>query len=149
MDFPTILQKGIYVRDKHYDDRGVVVFDDRILDIKPKNVDYEKLLSHIIENITKALHISNENKVSGTFVLYVQLNPKRKHCINKRSMLNIISILNSLYKKNLYKCIFHNSNKYFRLIYGTLKPILDNSLKKKFLFLKNSDTELKGQTIEL
>ena len=149
MDFPTILEKGIYVRDKHYDDRGVVVFDDTMLDIKPKNVDYEKLLSHIIENITKALHISNENKVSGTFVLYVQLNPKRKHCINKRSMLNIISILNSLYKKNLYKCIFNNSNKYFRLIYGTLRPILDNSLKKKFLFLKNTDTELKGQTIEL
>jgi len=149
MDFPTILQKGIYVRDKHYDDRGVVVFDDRILDIKPKNVDYEKLLSHIIENITKALHISNENKVTGTFVLYVQLNPKRKHCINKRSMLNIISILNSLYKKNLYKCIFNNSNKYFRLIYGTLRPILDNSLKKKFLFLKSVDTELKGQTTEL
>lgn len=149
MDFPTILEKGIYVRDKHYDDRGVVVFDDRMLDIKPKNVDYEKLLSHIIENITKALHISNENKVTGTFVLYVQLNPKRKHCINKRSMLNIISILNSLYKKNLYKCIFNNSNKYFRLIYGTLRPILDNSLKKKFLFLKSVDTELKGQTTEL
>ena len=147
MDFPTILQKGIYIRDKHYDDRGVVVFDDTILDIKPKNVDYEKLLSHIIENITKALHISNENKVSGTFVLFVQLNPQRKHCINKRSMLNIISILNSLYKKNLYKCIFQDSNKYFRLIYGTLKPILDNSLKKKFLFLKNNTPELKQQTI--
>lgn len=147
MDFSTILQKSIYVRDKHYDDRGVVVFDDTMLDIKPKNVDYEKLLSHFIENITKALHISDKNKVSGTFVLYVQLNPQRKHCINKRSMLNIISILNSLYKKNLYKCIFRDSNKYFRLIYGTLKPILDSNLKKKFLFLKNNTPELKQQTI--
>lgn len=142
-EFLTLLERGIYVEKEDYDKRGIVVFDDNYLDVKPKFIDYEKLLSHIIDSVTKALMISNKNKVSGTFVMFIRLNPTRKNTINKRSMINIISILSSMYKKNLYKCVFYNTNKYFRVIYGTIKPILDNSLKKKFLFMKTTETELK------
>ena len=81
------------------------------------------------------LDISSQNKVPGTFALFIRLNPNRKHSINKRSLLNMITVLNSLYKKNLHKCIFYNTNKYFRIIYGTIRPILDTNLKKKFLFV--------------
>ena len=138
-EFSNILQRGVYVENNVYDNRGVVVFNDNYFDIKPKYIDYDKLLSHLVESITKALNISEKNNERGTFVIYVHLNPKRKHFINKKSMLNIITILNSLYKRNLYKCIFYNSNKYFRIIYGTIKPLLDNKLKKKLTFLKTTD----------
>ena len=97
MEYSDILHKGIYVEEKHYEQRGIVVFDDNQLDTK--HVDYEKLLSHLIENITKALNISSQNKVPGTFALFIHLNPNRKHSINKRSLLNMITVLNSLYKK--------------------------------------------------
>ena len=146
-EFSSILEKGIYVDKQYYEQRGIVVFDDNKLDTK--FVDYDKLLTHLIDNITKALNISNINKVSGTFVLFVHLNPNRKHYINKRSLINIITVLNSLYKKNLYKCVFYNSNNYFRIIYATIKPILESSLKKKFVFMKTTDTELKHINTEL
>lgn len=146
-EYSSILQRGIYVEEKHYEQRGIVVFDDNELDTK--HVDYDKLLSHLIENITKALNISSQNKVPGTFALFIHLNPKRKNSINKRSLLNIITVLNSLYKKNLHKCVFYNTNKYFRMIYGTIRPILDTSLKKKFLFIKTNDNELKNSDIDI
>ena len=146
-EYSNILQKGIYVEDKSYEQRGIVVFDDNHLDTK--HVDYEKLLSHLIENITKALDISSQNKVPGTFALFIHLNPNRKHSINKRSLLNMITVLNSLYKKNLHKCIFYNTNKYFRMIYGTIRPILDTNLKKKFLFMKTTNNELKSSNIDI
>ena len=69
--FSSILEKGIYVDKEYYEQRGIVVFDDNQLEIK--FVDYEKLLSHLIDSITKALNISSTNKVSGTFVLLFTL----------------------------------------------------------------------------
>ena len=43
-----------------------------------------------------------------------------------------------MYKKNLYKCVFYNTNKYFRVIYTTIKPILDSSLKKEISFYEDN-----------
>ena len=109
--FLSLLDKGIYVEKKFYDKRGIVVFDDNYLDTK--YVNYEKLLQHLIENITTALNLSDRNKVSGSFVLFILLNPNRKHYINKKSLVHMITILNSLYKKNLYFIIQINILKLF------------------------------------
>ena len=145
LSLSTLLQKGIYVEDKQlFEKRAIVVFNDKYLDIR--NINYDTMLQHMVEKFTNAIDISKKNNNCEDFVILVYLNPKRKNSINKKSMVQMVIVLNSLFKKNLYKCIFINYNIYFKFVLQTIKPLLETSLRKKFIFSNITKMNLQYKT---
>lgn len=116
---------------KVIDNRCLVIFDDYKLD-HPK-IDYEKMCQHMIDIFTTAIQESQSRKYED-FVILCYLNPKRKNSINLKSVVQMITIMKSLFKDTLNKCVFVNSNKFFKIAFNLILPLLDNKLKRKIKF---------------
>ena len=113
------------------DNRCLVIFDDYKLD--HPNIDYEKMCQHMIDIFTTAIQESQSRKRED-FVILCYLNPKRKNSINLKSVVQMITIMKSLFKDTLNKCVFVNSNKFFKIAFNLILPLLDNKLKRKIKF---------------
>ena len=126
------------------DNRPVVIFDDYKLDY-PK-INYDNLLSRMIDVFNQALKLS-KLKNFNDFAIICYLNPNRKNSVNIKSVCQIVTILKSLFKNVIYECDFINYNKFFKLAFGIIQPLLDPSLRKRLKFKKIID--LRGRLINL
>ena len=123
---------------KTYDDRSIVIFDDYKLDF-PK-IDYDAMCQHMIDIFTTAIQKSQTRNLQD-FVIICYLNEKRKNSINMKSMYQLLTIMKTLFKDNLYKCVFINCNKYFKMTFKLITPILDISIRKRILFSNLTDID--------
>ena len=53
-----------------------------------------------------------------------------------KSVFQLVTIMKSLFKDIMNKCIFVNCNKFFKIAFNLIQPLLDSKLKKKLTFQK-------------
>jgi len=123
---------------KVIDNRCLVIFDDYKLD-HPK-IDNEKMCQHMIDIFTTAIQKSQTRNLQD-FVIICYLNEKRKNSINMKSMYQLLTIMKTLFKDNLYKCVFINCNTYFKMTFKLITPILDMSIRKRIVFSNLTDID--------
>ena len=136
----------VYIeQDKLYDGRCLGIFNDYNLDY-PK-IDYDKMCQHMIDIFTTAIQKSQAQN-HPDFIIICYLKPNRKYSVNMKSVFQIVTIMKSLFKDTMNKCIFVNCNKFFKIAFNLIQPILDSKLRKKLIFknleeLQNGITNLK------
>ena len=54
-----------------------------------------------------------------------------------KSVFQLVTIMKSLFKDTMNKCIFVNCNKFLKLHFNLIQPLLDDKLRKKLTFQKN------------